>query len=127
MTRFHGFPGAFWPGGGKAKPTRVMTYFLSLLCLGVIWGGSWGGEWRRKRAAAGKGSRSNWAWRPGGGKKTAAAESSNNRGRRQSLGGAVRHVRRTVTLFSFLGPLFPFAVLRFGFPQNVGHRNHRDG
>jgi hypothetical protein len=54
MTRFHGFPGAFWPGGGKAKPTRVMTYFLSLLCLGVIWGGSWGGEWRRKRAAAGE-------------------------------------------------------------------------
>ena len=59
MTRFQGSPGAFWPGGRKAKPTRVMTYFLSLLCLGVIWGGdlggvvwglggSWGGEWRRK-------------------------------------------------------------------------------
>jgi hypothetical protein len=65
MTRFQGSPGAFWPGGRKAKPTRVMTYFLSLLCLGVIWG--WGGwVWvevgvevgvgsgEEKRAAAGE-------------------------------------------------------------------------
>lgn len=51
----------FGRGGGKAKPTRVMTYFLSLLCLGVIWG--WGGwVWvevgvgsgEEKRAAAGE-------------------------------------------------------------------------
>jgi len=61
MTRFQGSPGAFWPGGRKAKPTRVMTYFLSLLCLGVIWGG-WFGVWvevgvgsgEEKRAAAGE-------------------------------------------------------------------------
>ena len=49
----------FGRGGGKAKPTRVMTYFLSLLCLGVIWGGwVWGevgvGSGEEKRAAAGE-------------------------------------------------------------------------
>lgn len=75
MTRFQGSPGAFWPGGGKAKPTRVMTYFLSLLCLGVIWGGL-GFGWKLGWGVAKKngplpvnGSRSSWAWRPGGGKK----------------------------------------------------------